>query len=267
MKSLVAAGLLTVSAILCCGLTGCAADTSSASGEDPGVVEGDVKASTLAGTYVNPASENDDLAFYALTLNADHTYTAQGGCRQDGPGVHCFAMTSFHGTWTTKKSGPQLGAPGGAQELVLTDSFAQKSSYFYALSGGTLSLSTTYRGAASLFEKTTVAPVASVPDGTYTDDGADALPFYTVTFDSDHTFKAQGGCRQTTGVHCGAISVMSGTWSTQKSGPQLGAPGGAAELVLIDSFDQKSTYFFTLSGKSLSLSSTYRGTASVFVSK
>ena len=50
------------------------------------------------------------------------------------------------------------------------------------------------------------------------------------------------------------------------SGPQLGSPAGAPQLVLVDSFDQQSKYFFTLAGKKLSLATTYGGASSDFAS-
>jgi hypothetical protein len=82
--------------------------------------------------------------------------------------------------------------------------------------------------------------------------------FYSYTFAADGTFTSRGGCRQDTpGIHCNAISAGSGKWTLDKSGPQLGAPGGASEITLVDSFDQKQTYFYTVTGKKLTLSATF----------
>jgi hypothetical protein len=108
--------------------------------------------SILVGTYTITGA-TDTTMFNSLTLKSNHTFTGQGGCRQDTSGPHCFAITAPHGTWKTAKSGPQLGAPGGAAELVFTDSFGQKTTYFYSLTSDQLALSTTYRGDESLFDK------------------------------------------------------------------------------------------------------------------
>lgn len=81
--------------------------------------------------------------------------------------------------------------------------------------------------------------------------------FYSYTFAADGTYTSRGGCRQDTpGIHCNAISVGSGKWTLGKSGPQLGAPAGAAEITLVDSFNQKETYFYTVADKKLTLSAT-----------
>src|SRR4029077_16306940 len=69
--------------------------------------------------------------FYSYTFADDGTYTARGGCRQDSPGIHCNAISVGSGKWTLGQSGPQLGAPGGATEITLVDSFNQTATYFY----------------------------------------------------------------------------------------------------------------------------------------
>ena len=251
--------------ILSTTLGGCAAKTDDSSDDTAGSDESDlIRAATLAGTYENPTTENNDLPFYSITFGADHTYTATGGCRQDGPGAHCFAISRFTGTWAGHKSGPQLGAPGGAQQIVMTDSFNQKNSYFYSLVSGKLSLTETYRGTASVFEKHVDLPAG--PTGSFKSTGADSLPFFSIQINTDGTFSATGGCKPPAAgaVECFALTYINGSWTTALSGPQLGSPAGAPQLVLVDSLSQQSKYFFMFDGKTLSLSETYGGEASDF---
>jgi hypothetical protein len=86
-----------------------------------------------------------------------------------------------------------------------------------------------------------------------------------VKLNSDNTFEATGGCRQDTkGPHCFAVTSIKGKWETSKSGPELGSPGGVAELVFTDSLDQKTTYFYSLINDELSLRATYSAKPSIF---
>ena len=105
-----------------------------------------VDASKFEGSWLedlsSPALEGSN--FYSYTFAADGTYTARGGCRQDTPGIHCNAISTSSGTWTLGKSGPELGAPGGASQITLVDSFKQKDTYFYTVAGKKLTLSATY---------------------------------------------------------------------------------------------------------------------------
>jgi hypothetical protein len=105
------------------------------------------------GTYTVPADAADDLRFFTISFDANGTYKATGGCRPNPNGPSCFAITELSGTWTIEKSGPQLGAPGGALELVLVDQFNQKDSFFYTLEGKTLGLRTSLVGKPTFFEK------------------------------------------------------------------------------------------------------------------
>ena len=130
-------------------LTGCTGIDSNTTSTDNAAQ--DLTGANLVGAY--QSSGTDELAFYSITLSADHKYIAFGGCKQTGPGPHCFAITEQSGTWSVGKSGPELGAPGGAKQLILDDSFGQKTRYFYSISGKTLSLSTTYEGQVSRFVK------------------------------------------------------------------------------------------------------------------
>jgi hypothetical protein len=107
----------------------------------------------LVGTYANPQGKEDDLTFFGLTLNADGTFKDNGGCRPNPDGPSCFAITQATGTWSIDTSGPQLGAPQGAAEIILVDSFKQKTTLFYTIDGKTLNLSTTFGGKPSVFEK------------------------------------------------------------------------------------------------------------------
>ena len=105
----------------------------------------------VIGTWTNAPGDEDDLLFYTITFDADGTYDATGGCRPNPNGPSCFAITHATGTWTVVKSGPQLGAPGGADELELVDSFGQKSDYFFSVEANQLLLSTVYAGKQSVF--------------------------------------------------------------------------------------------------------------------
>jgi hypothetical protein len=105
----------------------------------------------LVGTWGQTGGDN--LAFYSFTFKSDHEYTAQGGCRPNPNGPSCFAITGSQGTWKLAKSGPQLGAPAGADEIVLDDQFGQETTYFYSVDDSTLSLSTIWMGDTSTFTK------------------------------------------------------------------------------------------------------------------
>jgi hypothetical protein len=97
--------------------------------------------------------------------------------------------------------------------------------------------------------------------------GKNDTSFHTYAFKTDGTYTATGGCDQSPAAgaaHCGAILTQQGTWKVAKSGPELGAPTGAAQLVLTDSFDQKDAFFYTMKDDNLSLSTVYRGQASTF---
>jgi hypothetical protein len=113
-----------------------------------------VDVAKLVGTFSNPESEHDDLAFFTITFGADGSYDAVGGCRATSShGAICGAILKQTGTWSIEKSGPELGAPLGAPEIVLVDSFKQKQVLFYTLAGTKLSLKTALVGDASQFVK------------------------------------------------------------------------------------------------------------------
>jgi hypothetical protein len=107
----------------------------------------------LVGTFTNPPNTPNTLPFFSYTFNADGTYKATGGCRPNPGGPSCFAITGATGTWSIEKSGPQLGAPAGANQLVTVDSFKQRDAFFYKLDGNKLELSTTLVGQMSEFDK------------------------------------------------------------------------------------------------------------------
>jgi hypothetical protein len=107
----------------------------------------------VIGSWRNAAGEPDSLLFYAFTFDASGSYDATGGCNPNGPGAHCFAITHSQGKWSIEKGGPQLGAPGGVDQLVLVDQFGQKTAYFFSADAKTLSLSTVFRGMESVFTK------------------------------------------------------------------------------------------------------------------
>jgi hypothetical protein len=252
--------------------TGCASGGNSS--DDTGGAAADLSAAaSLSGTY--DADGANDLAENSLTFNSDHTYVAMGGCPTSGDGPHCFAITRETGKWKTAKSGPQLGAPGGAAQLLLTsDLDGSTKTFFFKLTsdGKDLTLSTVFNGTANHFTKddgpsnTTSAKDSLV--GSWADDADQiAVGFRTLELDGDSTFNAQGGCTAKQG--CDVITHQEGTWKLAMSGPQLGAPAGAQELVLTDSFGQTTTLFFKLdsSGKQLSLGKSLVGNQDHFTKK
>jgi hypothetical protein len=92
------------------------------------------------------------------------------------------------------------------------------------------------------------------------------LIYWAFTFKGDGTYTATGGCRPgPTGPHCFAIMRDQGRWHLAKSGPQLGAPAGVSQLVLVDQFNQTEKYFYSFQGTKLELSSVFRGQQSIFV--
>lgn len=134
-------------------LGGCAAKTENDPSTDDGSTDDDLTAASVLASTFTITGKTDDTRFNSLTMKADHTFTATGGCRQDTTGPHCFAITSITGKWKTAKSGPQLGSPGGAAQLVFTDSLDQVDTFFYSLTNDQLSLSQTFRGTASHFDR------------------------------------------------------------------------------------------------------------------
>jgi hypothetical protein len=122
----------------------CAAPASDNGEENNAASADELRAaqSILVGTY-SLKGDADDLPFYAITLNADHSFKATGGCRPSGPGAaHCHAITKIDGTW--KNSNGQL-------ELV--DSFGQKTDAIYTLKSDVLSLKKTASSQATEFDK------------------------------------------------------------------------------------------------------------------
>jgi hypothetical protein len=150
---------LSLSALAC---SGAGPQDSSAAQSD------ELRAHALpspVGSWSNQDGDPDTLLFYAFQFKSDGTYSAMGGCRPGPTGPHCFAIVHGEGTWVTQKSGPQLGAPGGAAQLVLTDQFNQTNTYFYSIDGDQLSLSTIFRGEASVFTKDAPAKPAPGTEG------------------------------------------------------------------------------------------------------
>ncbi|HEY8072775.1 MAG TPA: hypothetical protein VIF62_01665 [Labilithrix sp.] len=112
-----------------------------------------VASKAVIGTWTSGPKDEDDLLFYSFSFASDGTYEATGGCRPNPSGPSCFAITKASGKYTVTRSGPQLGSPAGADEIVLTDSFKQKTSYFFSVDGKKLELSTVFNGKKSVFEK------------------------------------------------------------------------------------------------------------------
>ncbi len=148
MKTKIMFALVAFTAILA-GCSSGSSDESSADTTDDAIKS----ASHPAGFVGSWEAESDStLLYYSYTFESNGTYSARGGCKPDPSGPHCFAITSQTGTWKTQKSGPQLGDPAGAQELVLKDSFDQTTTYFYSMENDVLSLSETFRGKVSKFD-------------------------------------------------------------------------------------------------------------------
>src|SRR5262249_30915112 len=99
--------------------------------------------SVLVGTYELHGTTNQT-PFNSLTLNADHTFKAQGGCPASGTGPHCFAIIAISGKWKAKSS---------PAELELTDQLGQVTDWFYSLKNDQLALAKTAHGTSSKFDK------------------------------------------------------------------------------------------------------------------
>jgi len=152
MKTLLTVTFLSIAALVP-SITGCSAasDSNESSSTEDTSADAITASQKLVGSY--ESSGDDALPFYALTLSGNHRFNATGGCRQDGPGPHCGAISKISGTWKLVKSGPQLGAPAGVETLVIKDQFDQVDTYFYTLTGKKLDLATSYRGENNLFIK------------------------------------------------------------------------------------------------------------------
>ena len=147
LLSLVCLSLFTVSA-----LVGCAGSTEDSTGGASDLTASSAADKILAGAYkVNGANATP---YASITLKADHTFAAQGGCTPTaGAIVTCHAIISYSGSWKIARSGPELGAPGGAPQLVLTDAGDNAHAFFYALKSDHLSLSTSIVGSGTSFDK------------------------------------------------------------------------------------------------------------------
>jgi hypothetical protein len=165
MKTKITFALVALTAILA-GCSSSSSDDNSADTTDDAIKSASHPAG-FVGTW--EAEKDSTLLFYSYSFKSDGTYTAQGGCKPNPSGPSCFAITRASGTWKTQKSGPQLGDPAGAQELVLKDSFDQVDTYFYTMTNDVLSLSETYRGKVSKFDHD-VADLKSLRTGAKCED-------------------------------------------------------------------------------------------------
>jgi hypothetical protein len=145
MKKLISIALVTFTAVL---VAGCGGSSENAA-TDEDALSSATHPVGFVGTW-NTKGTNDTL-FNAYTFKSDGTYSAVGGCDQHAA-IHCFAITTQSGHWKVQKSGPQLGAPAGASEVVLTDSFNQKDTYFFTMKNDVLELRTAIIGQASSFD-------------------------------------------------------------------------------------------------------------------
>jgi hypothetical protein len=130
MKIAILAAVLSSSAFVfgCSGAANQANDTTSTTDQDLSV------SAKLNGTFEEVGKDAADLGYYAYTFkSSNHTFKAVGGCRQDGPGVHCFAISEESGTWSVAKTSK-------GEELTL-DTDGHKSTYFLSIGGNTLILS------------------------------------------------------------------------------------------------------------------------------
>jgi hypothetical protein len=147
MKFFFAVTVLSISGII----AGCSASTDSNTGTTAGAAD-DLSTKTLSGTYAI-SSKEDATPYNSIVLKTDHDFSAQGGCRPNPSGPSCFAITAFHGTWKLLTSGPQLGSPAGAPQIEFTDSEGNVNTYFYTLQNDQLSVSETFDGKQSVFNK------------------------------------------------------------------------------------------------------------------
>jgi hypothetical protein len=263
MKSLLVLCIVSVSSLAALSM-GCAAPVSSASSSDEAASAGSVTASALVGSYYNDPGDSNQLPFWSYTFNADGTYSARGGCRQDTPTPeHCFAISGQTGTWQLEKS-------GSSTKLVLTSDFGDDPEVlFVTLRNDKLTLASSAHGKKSVFTLQVEAQPIDKDSlvGQYSEKSGSVTRFWGLTLNDDGTFDANGGCRPPgpTGAQCFALWHEHGTWTLQKSGPQLGAPGGAEQIVLTgDLGGDPDTYFISVGGDSIELSQTFRGKAAVF---
>ena len=151
LLSLVCLSFLTVSA-----LVGCAGSTEDSTSGSSDLTASAAADKILAGACrVNGANATP---YASITLKADHSFAAQGGCTPTaGAIVTCHAVIEYSGTWKIAKSGPELGAPAGAPQLVLTDVGDNVHIFFYAMKSDHLSLSTSLIGSGTSFDKDTSA--------------------------------------------------------------------------------------------------------------
>jgi hypothetical protein len=103
--------------------------------------------SVLDGTF-NLKGTTEETPFHMLTLNADHSFVAMGGCH-GGDGTHpiCFAIVRITGSWKTQKDAT------GAPQIALKDQSGQETPWFYSLKNDVLSLAKTKGGTATKFDK------------------------------------------------------------------------------------------------------------------
>ena len=258
--------------------TGCgSADHSgSNSGAD---TEGSSLQQQLVGTWTDAGYGSDGAPFQVITLGNDGTYSWTAPCVSQGA-ANCNSIATSQGTWALGMSGPQLGAPAGAEQLQLTDQFNQETNYFVSYSSGSMTLSTAIGPSAASFvfgssssssgsSGSSSGGGTSVDQqlvGTWTDSsyGSDGAPFQVITLGGDGSFSWTAPCVSQGAANCQSIATDQGTWTVGTSGPQLGAPAGAQQLQLVDQFNQEADYFLSVSSGSITLSTVFGPSANGF---
>jgi hypothetical protein len=116
----------TISALLpaiLLGLGACAAEEPPATGQDQFAVVVAPTVASLAGTWV-PADRQAKSVFDKLSLAKGGTYVAEHPC-PSGNAPGCNNVKLEQGSFKTRVSGPQLGAPQGEAQIVFTSSGGQ----------------------------------------------------------------------------------------------------------------------------------------------
>jgi hypothetical protein len=221
MKSIVAI-LLAGSFVVGCSA---ASEPTAGSSAAQAVTVGGISSASLKGTWTDAGFPSDGSAFQTLTLAAS-TFTEVVPCTSSGV-ESCHSILQITGKWKLDTSGPQLGAPEGVPQIVLTDSSDNVTSYFVSLSSdeSTLSLSSVYgvHGPANSGWLLSRAPAAATGhadiEGTYALTGTNQTPYTSFQIlhndEQGYQYFATGLCVQASwGEDCTQAPQYGGSWST-----------------------------------------------------
>jgi hypothetical protein len=159
MKTVFFLSLSVASLVALSGCSGAPGEGASSTAEQH-LSESSLR-SQVVGDWLESGSD-PNAPFDSLTLSDDGTYQGAKNCVSNGA-FKCQSITHKSGTWIIDRTGPQLGAPLGALEIVFTDRFGKVEPLLIVLKDDTLALRTSIVG----YEEFDYSKVDAGDDGSY----------------------------------------------------------------------------------------------------